>query len=440
MSAASLAARVLDILHRDSGRSDTDLARVLGVSVPELSPVIGRLYRRGQVDRCAGYLVTTPARNSGTSGTPGTCPGQHGPGGFHRTAQVPEPPEPSPPLEGPTMTTPPDVLLDAALACAARGWPVFPLRPASKRPAFPDHDAAHCSGTDPRCGGGHTGWEERATTDPARITRAWATARYNIGTATGPAGLIVIDLDKPEPGQQPPPAWSAPGIRDGSDVLAVLADRHAHRHADLDLFDTFLVRTARGGLHLYYTPPPGQPPLRNTCGTSARGLGWLIDTRAHGGYVVAPGSAVRLPDGSTGRYEVAYDRPPAPLPDWLTGLLTAPPTTAVTGCRPAGPDQVRDLDSYTATALSAEGERVRAAAEGGRNHALNKAAFHLGQLIAAGALPEDLAIAGLADAASVHHGVGNPPFTEDYARTVISAGIAAGKRKPRPLATLRAAA
>ena len=62
-------------------------------------------------------------------------------------------------------------------------------------------------------------------------------------------------------------------------------------------------------------------------------------------------------------------------------------------------------------------ERVRAAAEGGRNHALNKAAFHLGQLIAAGALPEDLARAELYDAASVHFGVGDPPFTPDYARS-----------------------
>ena len=42
-------------------------------------------------------------------------------------------------------------------------------------------------------------------------------------------------------------------------------------------------------------------------------LGWLIDTRARGGYVVGPGSIVSLPDG-TGRYEVTYDRPPAPLP------------------------------------------------------------------------------------------------------------------------------
>ena len=55
-----------------------------------------------------------------------------------------------------------------------------------------------------------------------------------------------------------------------------------------------------------------------------RGLGWLIDTRGHGGYVVAPGSVVDLPGGGTGQYEAVYDRPPAPLPDWITALLTAP--------------------------------------------------------------------------------------------------------------------
>jgi len=138
---------------------------------------------------------------------------------------------------------------------------------------------------------------------------------------------------------------------------------------------------------------------------------------------------------------VVYDRPPAPLPGWLAALLAAPRAGhPATECRPAAAGQVRDLGTWTATALSRESERVRAAAVGGRNHALNKAAFHLGQLIAAGVLPEDLARAELYDAASVHVGTGTPPFTAGYARDVIAAGIAAGKRKPRPLATFGAAA
>ena len=116
----------------------------------------------------------------------------------------------------------------------------------------------------------------------------------------------------------PPPQWALPGITDGADVLAVLCERHGQPFPS----ETFMVRTRRGGLHLYFTAPPGVR-LGNTNGRYERGLGWLIDTRGHGGYVVAPGSFVDLPDG-TGRYEVVYDRPPAPLPDWLTALLTAP--------------------------------------------------------------------------------------------------------------------
>jgi DNA polymerase-1 len=326
-------------------------------------------------------------------------------------------------------------LLTAAQWCAGRGWHVFPLRPGDKRPAFPDHKAEDCTGTDLRCRGGHQGWEPRATTHPGRIGRAWATVPYNIGVACGPSGLLVIDLDKPKPGEVPPPQWALPGVADGADVLAVLCERHGQPLP----FETFMVRTRRGGLHLYFTAPPGVG-LGNTSGRNERGLGWLIDTRGHGGLVVAPGSFVDLPDGA-GRYEVVYDRPPAPLPQWLAALLTAPhDENALTECRSAVPGQVRDLGHWTATALSREIERVRAAAEGGRNHALNKAAFHLGQIVAAGALPEDLARTELYDAASVHFGVGTPPFTANSARDVISAGIAAGKRRPRPLANLGTAA
>jgi hypothetical protein len=209
------------------------------------------------------------------------------------------------------------VLLKAALACAARGWHVFPLRLGAKRPAFPAHKAADCTGTDQRCQHGHTGWEQRATTDPARIRRAWAHAAWNIGIATGPSGLLVIDLDTPKPGEAPPPRWAQPGITDGADVLASLCEEHRQPFP----CETFMVRTRRGGLHLYYTAPLGSH-FGNTAGGSARGLGWLIDTRGHGGYVVAPSSFVDLPDG-TGRYEVAYDRPPASLPGWLAALLSA---------------------------------------------------------------------------------------------------------------------
>jgi DNA polymerase-1 len=378
-------------------------------------------------------------RKSGTCGTSGTCAGQDGSGGFRRPGEVPEPAEPTAarpdahevvtmPVPSPAARPGAADLRTAARWCTGRGWYVFPLRPGDKRPAFPDHKAENCAGTDLRCRSGHQGWEPRATTDPGRIGRAWARTPYNIGIACGPSGLLVIDLDKPKPGEVPPPRWALPGVTDGADVLAVLCEQHSQPFPA----ETFIVRTRRGGLHLYFAAPPGVR-LGNTTGRNGGGLGWLIDTRGHGGYVVAPGSFVDLPDG-TGRYEVVYDRPPVPLPDWLAALLTPargenPPPVS----RSAGPGQVRDLTKFTATALRRETDLVRAAVEGGRNHTLNKAAYQLGQLIAAGALPEDMAYAELHDAASVHFGVGTPPFTDGYARSVIAAGIAAGKRKPRSL-------
>ena len=67
-------------------------------------------------------------------------------------------------------------LLAAALAAAARGWHVLPLRPDSKLPAFPDHSEDRCTGTDPWCARAsrHVKPEERATADPVRIRRAWS--------------------------------------------------------------------------------------------------------------------------------------------------------------------------------------------------------------------------------------------------------------------------
>ena len=77
-------------------------------------------------------------------------------------------------------------LLGWALYLAAMGWHVFPLAPMTKRqPAVKD-------------------WENRATTDPDRIRRCWAADRWNIGIATGPSGLVVVDLDMPKDGDTGP--------------------------------------------------------------------------------------------------------------------------------------------------------------------------------------------------------------------------------------------
>jgi len=287
-------------------------------------------------------------------------------------------------------------LLDAALSAAARGWHVFPLRPNTKRPAV-------------------TNWEGRATTDVDRIRRCWTSGSFNIGLATGPSGLVVVDLDTAKPDAEPPDEWRLPGVCTGEDVLAVLTERAG---APLPL-DTYTVATPSRGMHLYYRHPDG-PELRNT----ARKLGWLIDTRAHGGYVVAAGSVL---DGRA--YTAAYDTAPALLPPWL-----APPSTT-TAPAPDRPSRTwiellataQRRDAYAAAALTGEREHVLTATSH-RNDALNTAAYRLGRLVGAGALDRDVAADVLTDAGLA---VGLEPG--ETQRTVRS-GLDAGFRNPRQVA------
>jgi hypothetical protein len=92
----------------------------------------------------------------------------------------------------------------AALAAAARGWPVVPLRPHGKVPAL-------------------RGWDDEATLDRDRIRHWWSRRAYNVGIACGPAGLLVVDLDVPH----------------GREAFA----RRAWQHGAEDPRDTYTVST-----------------------------------------------------------------------------------------------------------------------------------------------------------------------------------------------------
>lgn len=311
-------------------------------------------------------------------------------------------------------------LRDVALSAAARGWHIFPLRPDDKRPAFPDHPADSCTGRDPRCRDGHTGWEARATTDPARIRRGWASTPYGVGIACGPSGLLVVDLDTPKDGQTAPAEWSDPLCRNGSDVFGLLCARHDTDDA-AEVWNTYTVTTGRGGTHLYFRHPAAGPALRNTAGERGNGLGWLVDTRAHGGYVVAAGSTV------AGRpYTVARDLPIAELPGWLATRLAPPPLPPQ---RPVAVDlPTGRAGAYLDAAIGRQLDHLRRAAEGERNHTLYVSAVALGQLAAGGALPTDQAAALLENAAL---SIGLNAFE---IRRTIRSGLAAGARRPRTVA------
>ncbi|QKZ24992.1 bifunctional DNA primase/polymerase [Streptomyces chartreusis] len=246
----------------------------------------------------------------------------------------------------------------AALDAAERGWYVFPLRPGDKLPAL--HGETSCTHTGD-CAGGHAKWEQRATRDPERIRTTWWHTPYNVGIATGPSNLLVVDLDMPKhKGSSDAP--------DGAATFRALCERAGH-----PVPDTYRVRTASGGTHLYFTTPH-RLRLTNT----ARTIGELVDTRGWGGYVVAAGSVT-----PAGGYEALCDSVAAPLPLWLQSRLQPAP-------RPSqGPSVAVAGQSrrYADVALANEARNVAAAQPGEREGKLFRAARALGRFVAWGDLP-----------------------------------------------------
>jgi hypothetical protein len=237
--------------------------------------------------------------------------------------------------------TPPTV--HAAVAAARRGWAVFPCRPGDKRPAVDR-------------------WEQRACADPDIVARRWPSSRHNIGLACGPSGLVVVDLDTAAHGADLPAEWAAePGVRDGRDVLAILAER-----AGQPWPSTHTVTTPSGGLHLYFRAPPGRE-IRNSAGK----IGPRIDGRGRGGYVLAAGSIIG------GRpYRVTDDLPVAPLPGWLADLAA-----------PARPPQLQrqaSADRPVYERLRGLVEHVLGGQPGDRNGRLYWAACRAAELVADG--------------------------------------------------------
>ncbi|WP_216210598.1 bifunctional DNA primase/polymerase [Amycolatopsis aidingensis] len=284
-----------------------------------------------------------------------------------------------------TVSTNENPLLEWALYLAAMGWPVFPLRPLTKRqPAIKN-------------------WEHRATTDSTRIRRCWAADRWNIGLATGPAGLVVVDLDTLKDGET------------GVDGMTALVEVAAERGGPVP--ETYTVVTPSGGRHLYYRCPAGVC-LRNTQGQVRP----RVDTRAGGGYVVAPGSVT--PDGG---YELFDDRDPAELPGWLVQALAERPATAN-----SAPVQIRSTDpsAYGSAALRGEAKRVRDAQPGRYNEVLSTAAYTIGRKVGAGLIDHATARAELLAAGETLIGSAHwPPNLREVTR-VVDAGLTKGAGNP----------
>jgi Bifunctional DNA primase/polymerase, N-terminal len=204
------------------------------------------------------------------------------------------------------MTPPASALGEAAVAYAAAGYEVFPLRgklphgncPACepRAPAYQPHPPTGCGHE--LCHGLYA-----ATTDPTRVAAWWARwPAANVG-ARVPRGLFVLDVD-PRAG--------------GLDALA----RLEAEHGALPPTRTSLSGRGDGGAHRWFVHPGG--PL--SVAALRRGGYRGVDLKTHHGYVVLPPS--RHP--ATGKpytwAEPVLD--PAEPPAWLCRLLAPPPTPA----------------------------------------------------------------------------------------------------------------
>ena len=365
-----------------------------------------------------------------------------------------------------TAVVPP--VLAAGLAAIARGLPVFPVG-ADKYPCIraAHHPGHPCTGG---CGRDGHGWRD-ATLDPDRWARwihrwPWIPA---YGIATGPAHLVVVDPDTgkgapparvlPDQGDdEPTPEW----VRDGMGVLAWIAQRDGVRLADLT--DTFTVATPSGGRHLYYAGPeqlPGGRVVRNSVGVTAgrvTGLGWCIDVRAVGGYVLGPGSRIRTADGAWGVYRaVAGVSATRPVPPVLRARLAAighrrpaqPPTRpadrpcngqargrAVGAPTAGGTGQVGGVrPRFWDAAVAGELAHIAAAvahdqAGAGRNATVNRAAYKLGRLVDPLRLT-DVDVDQVAEQLRAAAEATGLPEREAHA--AVASGLAQGRANPRTL-------
>lgn len=289
-----------------------------------------------------------------------------------------------------------NLTLREALAYAERGWAVLPCHGVTPR--------GGCTCGNPTCPSPAkhpltTHGLQEATTDAGQIRQWWTRwPRANVALRTGAAsGLVVLDIDLPH----------------GFDSL-----RHFEQE-DGPVGRSLVARTGSGGAHLYLAHPGSGLVVPNRAGSV---LGPGVDVRADGGYVIAPPSRHTL----GGAYRWAANGAPAAMPDWLVATL-APPRQA-TADRPSQQTVVRGgpgACAWAATALDRETAAVRRAPEGMRNHALNRAAFVLGQIVAGGHLARDHVSTLLGQAGE---DVGLQP--REIGRTITS-GLAAGMRTPR---------
>jgi hypothetical protein len=285
-------------------------------------------------------------------------------------------------------------LLDAALRYAAASIPVMPLHHPSADRGCSCRDEAACPspGKHPRLLHGL----HDATCRPQVLRtwwRQWPSA--NIGLATGTV-LDVCDID------------TSAGLGAVLDLLDVVRPAGP------------LVRTG-SGWHLWFAASDLPSRVALLPG---------VDWRGRGGLVVAPPSmhATGVPYQFQQQWTAGADLPRCP-PVLRRLVLPAPAP------QPGG-QPVTNVDRYTRAALDGEVQRILDAprpafadgqriAGGGRNDALNRAAFRLGQLAADSGVDESIIRRELTEAARI------AGLRRAEIRRTFDSGWRAGLARPR---------
>jgi hypothetical protein len=281
----------------------------------------------------------------------------------------------------------------AAEAYAALGLPVVAMHGVRRDGGCTCPRGTRCPdpGKHPRL----ADWPTTASTSPAQVRawwRRWPVA--NVGLATG-RRFDVLDIDGPQ-GEAALRALAQAGAVPGGGPLA---------------------RTGGGGWHVL---------LAATGAGNRVGLRPGLDWRGRGGLIVAPPS--RHASGRGYRWVRPLTATLPQVPAGLRRLLTLPQSQRAT--LPPPPDPTGRAGAYARAALDREARRVATAPLGTCNHTLNRAAFNLGQLAAAGLLNADEVRARLLAAALAAPASGHAD-RQRRARATIESGLAAGARRAR---------
>lgn len=226
------------------------------------------------------------------------------------------------------------------------GWAVFPLAPETKLPTKGSHGLLD------------------ATLDHEELKPMFAQPEINVGIRTGEISrLVVVDIDLHSK------------EANGHESMAELKRQGLELPFGSPKRGCGIVLTPTGGMHLYYMAPEGVQ-LKNSSGLLAPG----IDTRAEGGYVVAPPS--RTPKGAYVWQQIPRKGGILPAPEWLVESLKVEVYQPSAPRRPLKP--MTEMPPKIREMLSDRLGRVAFAAPGQRNETLNREAFYLAQFAGMG--------------------------------------------------------